>query len=130
LVLFNDAGEVTFSSGDEYVELLGVYSYTNVQNNLSSGSNINITHPAARAGYHAAYTYVSTHPNMYVTKPTGAPAGANSWHYGLQVTGSTTCRLTRAFTQYLPLPRFSSGYHGLTHTGRVDAQVIVWQIPN
>ena len=137
VVIFDENNKLTFSSNDEYIELIDVFSFTNTQNDLANNTVQTMNHSAARSGYHCAYTYISTHPNMYYTEEVppyvgqpGYQGGANSYHYGLKVVSGTQCRLERAFTQYLPLPHTSRPYFGLTHTGQVNAQVIVWQIPN
>lgn len=136
VVIFDANEKLTFSSNDEYIELIDVFTFQNIQNDLSNNVTRTMNHSAARSGYHCAYTYISTHPNLYYTVPTGhmlggnVGAGAKSYHYGLSINSSTQAQLSQAFTQEIPLPVGSTAYHGLTHTGRVDAQVIVWQVPN
>jgi hypothetical protein len=130
LVIFDANGNITFDSGQDYAELLGAAYISNIQN-LSLGGSYQINHNAAKSGYKPAYLFTVTVPStLYEQVGAYWPSnGSKLYYYGLQPTSSTQCEIRWRHSFNFPTPRQSTFYNGIKITGRIDANVAVFQVP-
>jgi len=130
IAVYDTSGNITFQSEVDYAELLGTQYIPNIQD-ISRGSYVTINHNAAKSGYKPAYLFTVTVPSvLHIDIGESSPRGAGVYYFVLQEMSSTSCRAGWFRSFSLPFPSGSTFYEGITITGRIDANVAVFAVPD